>query len=455
MVWVVGISGVVVIIMLSWCYCHNLDWQIKILRVRLNQTIRCPRRDRQAVQSLLKKIYAVMNEGMTRNHATAVYQTLDLLKLAFGYGLVRSGESARLMAIGIGALNNNKPDAVGFLIDAFWPLIRQLPSEDVVIAVNQLTLIGVLSFKKKQNFLAAKVVQCILFIMEQTDGSEDRNIVVAAMKALKVLGVLSLRRRDADLFREINQRLSLWLVASRKPNEMTGEIINIFTAWLHRIIWLNETMLFTVIVDVILNLIREDVLIDDGIELVIDELGNVAASACLNPNSPLTPLVLEFMFKLAHGRKTSRCWTKVIAIAGRVAKLGVYRHGLVGAFNVMYPLLELGRKLLGTELKFIEIVDEIRQQLLFRVVRESLIILTYAARQNLIGSTGETIVDVFTCWTGRPELMVNQKSVKKYCQLLFLFWLKNKHQGKKYMPCNAEFIEPILFSSIERQRLGI
>jgi len=88
------------------------------------------------------------------------YQALDLLKLAFGYGLVRNGESARLMAIGVTALNTNKPDTVSFIIDAFRPLVRQLPPEAIVSAVEQLTLIGIVALKQKHNFLTAKVVEC-------------------------------------------------------------------------------------------------------------------------------------------------------------------------------------------------------------------------------------------------------------------------------------------------------
>ncbi|WP_378956388.1 hypothetical protein [Pelosinus sp. sgz500959] len=455
MFWMIGISSVVVFIILGWYYLHNLDWQIKFLIARLNKMIRCQKRDRQAIKSLLKDSYTIINKGMVCNHSTAVYQTLDLLKLAFGHGLVRSGESGRLMAIGISALNNNKPDVVGFVVDAFRPLVRQLSPDDVVIAINQLTLIGVISFKKKQNFLAAKVVDCILFIMEQPDESVERKKMVAAIKALKVLGVLSLRRRDTGLFRELNIRLSTCLISSCKADDMTTEISSMLAAWLHRIIWLNETVLFTVITDMIFNLIGADVLTDDGIEVMIDELGNVAASACLNPNSPLASLILEFMFRLANERKNDRHWTRVVTIAGRVAKLAIYRHGLAAAFTIIHPLLEFGRNLLWAELKFIESVDKIRQRLLFRVVRESLLILSYCARLNLLGSTEETIVDVFKCWMGHSELMINQKSAKKYCQLLLLFWLKNKRQMKRTLSYDPEFIEPILFSSSERRRLGI
>ncbi len=455
MLWGIGISSVISLIILGWCYCHKLDWQIKYVTVKLNKTIRCSRRDRQVVQPLLKKIYKIINQGMITNHISAVYHTLDLLKLAFGSGLVRSGESTHLMAIGIRALNNNKPDVASLVVDAFRPLVRQLTPDDVVIAVNQLTLIGVTSFRKKQNFLAAKVVDCILFIMDQGTGGAEPKVLTASVKALKVLGVLALRRRDAGLFREMNIRLSVLFAASPRTDYLTVEITSMLSAWLHRIIWINEPLLFTVMVDFISNLIRDDVLVGDGVEGIIDELGDAGSSACLNPHSPLTTLILDFMFTLGNNQKTMRHYARVIAISGRVAKLSVYRHGIVKAFSSIHPLFEFGRTLLRAELKMIESIDTTRQKILFSVVRENLIILEYAAKQDLLGSTGETIVDVFRCWEKHPEGIMNLKSVKKYCQLLLLVWLKNKRNGKKYMPNDTAFIEPILFSNRERQQLGI
>ena len=453
----VGILSILVLAMIfAWYYCRRLDWQIKLLTVRLNNLIRSKQRDRQVVKRLLKSIYIIINKGMTLNNSMIVYQALDLLKLAFGYGLVRPGESGKLMAIGITALNNNKPDTVSLIIDAFSPLTRQLPSESIVNVVEQLTLIGTIVLKQKHNFLAAKVVKCIFFIMEKTDVMADKKILVAAIKALKVIGILGLRRRDTVLLREINMLLSAWLFANPRNDDISKEIASTLTAWLHRITWLDDAILFSIIAESTFNLIEAEALTDTGVELIIDEWGNIAASACLNPNSSIARLIIELLFKVADHQKSNKQWIKVIALTGRVAKLAAYRHGVNATFMVMYSILDLGRKLLWTELRYVEYIDEPRHELLFRVVRECLIILTYGARQNLLGSAGETIVDVFKCWLVHPENIINEKSVKKYCQFLLLFWLKNKKNWKKYMPCGAaELMEPMLFTNIEKQRLGI
>jgi len=452
-------AGIVIIVTLvmifNWSYCRNLDWQIKLLTVRLNRLIRCQRRDKQVAKQLLKSIYVTLNKGMTVNKSIVVYQALDLLKLAFGNGLVRPNESDRLMAIGVTALNNNSPDSVSLIIDAFKPLVRQLSPVAIVNMVEQLTLIGTIALKQKQNFLAAKVVECIFFIMEQADVTTDRKILVVSIKALKVIGVLGLRRRDTALFREIDMRLSVWLIDNPRIDDISMEIANTLTAWLHRVAWLDDEFIFSIIADSTFSLIEAGIVSDAGIELIIEEWGNIAASACLNPNSPIAKLIIEFVFKVANYQKSNKQWIHVIALAGRVATLAVYRHSIIEAFMVVYPIMELGRKLLWEELRYVGYIDEFRHELLFRVVRECLIILTHAARQNIFGSVGETIIDVFKCWTEHPAIIINPKSVKRYCQFLLLFWLKNKKQTKRNIPNNAGFMEPILFSNVEKQRLGI
>ena len=456
MFWVTLITSIVaLLIILSWYYYRNVDWQIKLLTARLKRAIHLKKRDQRVVQQLLKKIYVIIQKSTAENNSIVVYQSLDLLKLAFGYGLVRSNESTRLMAVGIAALRSKNYDTASFVLDTFRPLVRQLPASDNCIAIDQLTLIGVLALKQKQNFLTAKVVECIFFIMEQTDVAVDRKVLASAIKALKVIGVLGLRRRDTALFREITIRLSSWLIANPRTNDITEEIATMLTAWLHRIVWLDEGFLFVIITDFTFSLVEAQVLSAKGVELIVDEWGSIAASASLNPRSSMAGVLVEFLFKIASVQKTDKQWNKVVDIAGRVAKLAVSRRGLMDSFMVLHPMLEIGKDLLWAQLQCVEAVDVSRQQLLYKVIRECLIVLTYAARQDLLGSTGESIISIYEHWRSRPECISNQKTLKKYCQLLLLFWLKNKRKSKREMAGVANFIDPILFSNRERQRLGI
>lgn len=449
-----GVISMAGLIMLRWYYCRNLNWQIKVLTASLKNKISAKQQNTQVVQQLLKKIYVLIHKSMAVDDSIAVYQSLDLLKLAFGYGLVRGRESSNLMGICVVALHNKKPDTVSFVLDVFRPLLRQLPPEEVISAVDQLTIIGVMALKGKYNFLAAKVVECIFFIMEQTQGTVDPKIIVASLKALKVIGVLGLRRRDMELFREINRRLS-GARASLVNQNVADEIGKMLSAWLYRIAGLNDLSLFVVITDLTRSLIQDKAIAGDGFDLLIDEWGDVAATACLNPNSPMAGLIIEFLFQVVSAPLLHKQWIKTLVIAGRVGKLAMDRHGLILSFQALHPMLEVGRNLLRMELKFLEYIDEIQQQYLFRVIRECLSILNYGAKQNILGSTGETIIELFTYWVSCSGHGGNHQSIKKYCQLLLLFWLKNKRQSKRYMPPNINCIEPMLFSEKEKLRLGL
>jgi hypothetical protein len=454
LLWVAALSGIL-LIMAVYCYYRNVSWKIKLLTVRLNRIIRCPKRDRRTIKQLLKELYSILNRSIANDDFVTAYQITDLLKLAYGYGIMRRDETARLMAVIVSALNNGKSDVAGFIVDAYRPLIRQLLPEFVPSVAEQLTLIAAVSLKQKQNFLVAKVTECIFLIMEVKDTPSNKDILIAAIKAFKVIGVLGLRRRDVALFREVNTRLSSWFITNAKTGDGSEDLVNMLTAWLHRIVQMNGLVLFDQIEECTQSLIDAKLLSENAMELLFEEWGNLAASACLNPNSTLAGRIINFLFVTVKGNDCKNYWVKVISIAGRVAKLAVSRHGIPIAFVTLYPLLEEGRKLLWSELRFVQSADAYRQEILFRIVRECLIVIAFASRQELIGSSGQSIVEVYNCWVGNSTITTNPKSIKKYCQLLLFSWLKDKRQIKKHMPHGSELTEPILFSQGERYRFGI
>jgi hypothetical protein len=452
--WVASISISLIVILICYYY-RKLTWKIKIVTFRLNKIIHNSNRDKKVVRRLLKELYTLVNKSIANNDATTAYQVIDLLKLAFGYGVMRQDESARLMALSIAALNKKNPDIVSFILDSYRPLIRQLSPEDIPAVAEHLTVIGVIALKQKENFLVAKVTEIIFLITDRADTPGDKTILIAILKAFKVIGVFSLRRRDIALFREISVRFTSWFITNHPLVNVTEEIIGMLVGWLHRIIGMNDPVLLEMVEDCAYNLIDSNVLVEESMELLFAELGNLAASACLNPNSILAGSIISFLFTVASREEESRHWTRVVAIAGRVIKLAVSCHGIIMAFMIFYPMLEIGRTLLWSELRFVQCIDEARQEMLFAIVKESLIIISFAAKQDLIGSPGQTIVEIFKCWVEKPGMFVHHKSIKKYCQLLLFFWLKDKRQAKKYMPHNNELIEPMLFSDSERIRFRI
>ncbi|MBP2661599.1 MAG: hypothetical protein H6Q69_4631, partial [Firmicutes bacterium] len=168
MFWVASISSVLTILLIRYYY-RKCNWKFKILTFRLNTLIRSSRRDKKVAQRLLKQVYVLLHKSIASNDTAMAYQAIDLLKLAFGYGIMRQDETVRLMAISVAALNEKQPDMVSFILDAFRPLIRQLSPECIPGAAEQLTLIGVIALKQRQNFLVAKITECIFLIMDRGD----------------------------------------------------------------------------------------------------------------------------------------------------------------------------------------------------------------------------------------------------------------------------------------------
>lgn len=453
LLWVVAISIILIIIIV--CYYRKVSWQMTLLTFRLNRIIRCPQRNKRTVQRLLKHFYSILNRSIAINDSVTAYRIIDLLKLSYGSGLMRQDEAARLMAITVSALNNGNPDIAGFILDAFRPLIRQLAPQFIPRVAEHLTLISAVALKQKQSFLVVKVAECIFFIMERSDAALDKNILEATIKALKVIGVIGLRRHDVSLFREITVRLSIWFATHPITEDVTEEIVNMLTAWLYRIVRMDEIVPFDLIEECVYSLIEAKLLSGNSMEYLFVEWGNLAASACLNPNSPLAGRILNFLFIVIEKEGSYRHLVQVVTIAGRVGKLAVSCHGITVAFMVFYPMLEMGRKLLWSELRFTQCVDEYRQEMLFTIVRECLVVIAFASRQELVGSSGQSIVDIYNCWIKNADITTNAKSVKKYCQFLLFFMLKDKRQAKKYMPYDSGLTEPILFSDAEKHRFGI
>lgn len=453
MFWLVWVGGLLAILLIYW-YRQKDSWKIKILTFRLNALIRKSPKDKREVQRLLKQLYALLNKSIAANDAVMAYQAIDLLKLAFGCGIMRQDEPARLMAVSVAALNKKNPDLANFILDAFRPLIRHISPECIPGAAEQLTLIAAIALKQRQNFLVAKIIECIFLIMDRGDAAQDKAIINAAIRAFKVIGVLSLRRRDIALFREVGTRFSGWFTTGHFKTDSAEELVGILTAWLHRIVGMNSIPLFSMMEDFTDALLRSNAL-DGKFDLLYEEWGNLAAAACLNPNNLLAGNILRFLFSIAGSRPDYSDWAKVVTVAGRVIKLTVSRHGILESFVVFHPMLEAGRTLLWSELRFVQCIDDNKQKMLFAVVKESLLIISFAAKQELVGSLGQTIADIFKCWIKRPDMAEKQKSIKKYCQMLLLFWLKDKRPTKKYLPYTDMLTEPILFTEHERQRFKI
>lgn len=449
---IICIAGIVMLIM--WRRWRQLDRQIGRLAVRLNKFARSGRRrNLQKGQQILRHIYLAVNAAIAERNSAALYQAIDLLKLALGEGILRTDEPIHLMAVAIAALRTKQPDTAGMILDAFKPLMRCLPKEYMPSVAEQLTLIGAVALKEKQYFLVAKAAENILAILERADLTSEKPIVQASLRALKVMGSIAVRRRDPALFREIAARLARWVIDNTEYN-LSGEIVPVLNVLLHRIVKSGDTAIFDVFSELIVQLCEAGVWSEEAINLLLPEWTNLAGLACLDPNSVLAVKIIEIMPCLIDKGQNIRQWTLVVNNTGQVAKLAISHHGLKDAFPVVVPLLEMGRRYFMAELKFGEYADGFRRQVLFKILKECLMLITFVARQDMTVTPGDVVADIFQLWLIHPPAAANPKSIKKFCQLLLIFWTRTRRrQAKRYIPANRELIEPELISEDEKKRL--
>ncbi|MEN6413228.1 MAG: hypothetical protein ABFC84_10810 [Veillonellales bacterium] len=454
--WIVSVTGILLLAAAAlWHRSRRWNWKIKLAAAKLNKLIQRRQRDQKAETKLLRQLYSLLHTSIAAGDASVTYQLVDLLKLAFGSQLFRVDEAARLMSLCVVAIHNRQPELAGIIMDGFHPLFRCLPAEALPDAAEQLTVISTTAVKKKYSFILSKAVTCIFALADRTK-CDNNPAGVAILQALQVTGILALRRQDADLWRELVVRMSGW-ITEIPQSSASGTIVGVLSAWLYRIIRYNGMTPFEIITPLVHKLIECDVLTDDALSILFREWGEAAGAACLNPKSELATQIFLVVIEAAGVRADIPVWNRAIKMVGQVSALAATRHGIVEAFSMLFPLLDSGRKLLTAELKFGQYGDGFRLQQLFIVLRETIMLAELKARQSMTISVGEVIAEIYHCWVIYPQANCSQKAIKKYCQLLLLFWQRiRQREAKRSIPLLApELVEPVLLSKQDRKQLGL
>lgn len=410
--------------------------------------------DRNEANELLRQIYDLVHAGISANQPVAAYKALDLLKTAFGTGVIRASEPSYLTAVFIQALRARDLDTATAALDAFRQMLKRLPMSGMAQALEQLGFIAAVTLRDRQSFLAAKSADIIFAVLERPELSADPSVIVSALRTLRLVGTLALRRHDNDLFRELTNRLAAVVAAKAAVPGTAAEIVSLMAQWLHRIVRNDDMAMFTLLLNVASALPARDSSLDGDIQSLIREWQELAGTSCLNPNSILAEGIVSFTLQLALERGAQKGWEQAVTGAGQIARLAITRHGLKAALPRILPLLSVGRELLALELKIgnCENADSFRQQALYFVVRECVALCEFTARQDLVTTTGDIIADISRYWT-EYSVHASPKGIKRFCQLLFAYWTRINRQAKK-VAINEELAQPVLLSESDKQRLG-
>jgi hypothetical protein len=457
-VWLYGAAAAAALLLLLAAFLYRrsrgLDKRYRRLAARVARLKRG--RVNPETLNLLRRLYGLTHTAVDAGDEQAAYKIVDLIKTVYGQGIFRPDEAVPLAALAALAARRKQPDTAAAALDAFRLLLRRLPGETVPAAAEQLTSVVAVVLREKYNFLAAKAVEITFDLLEKYGWGSGPN-TAAALKVLRTAGVLVLRRRDTGLFRETVVRLDAAL-PEKIDCPAAADLVALTGAWLHRIVQNNDNETFAILADFTARRGDSGLWAPADLAALVREWHNLAGTASLRPRSALAPTISERALRLALNGGGIKEWEAAVAGAGQTARLALQRHGLAEGFALLLPLLEIGRELLARELKFgtLENAADFRPQALYIIVRETLAIAEFVARQDMVTTVGDILTEILRCWTaaGRAAPGATPRAAKRYCQLLAAYWLRARGRQAKLSALSPELVLPVLLTDTDKQRLG-
>lgn len=422
--WWIALAGIC--IAAWWLITRRLAWRFSVLAFRLRRLAQRPQRNRTAGKQSMLQLYKILQTCLTDGRDNEVYQALDLLKFALGNGLGTAAEAVRLASVVYFAVRVGRFDVASHILDAFRPLLKNLPPAEMPPVIEQLGLLAVMSLKQRQNFLAARTME-ILF---GSAGHADPAVRKALLRAIRLTGLLALKRNDAGLIREIQTKLECWLATEPDGSLLSEQIAHIVAAWLHRVVKTGNVPLFELITGHMEQLAEKELLSPQALCSLILECIPLSVMDSLNPLSELSGQVAAFSLDLAAKTRDITSWRHALQGVMQAARLAVNQRSLTESFMVIYPLLETGRSLLATELTASPRQDTFRQQALHILLSECWQLIEFISRQNFTTTLADIIEQIYQEWLACPQNAGQHKSIRRFCQLLFLYCTRPKRRQK-------------------------
>lgn len=447
-VWLIVLIGIV--IAAWWSYTRRLEWQFASIASQLNKVTRQRQVNAAAAKRIMRQVYKLLKASLIAGKADDAYRAFDMLKLGLGHGLGRQGESERITAAIYLALRSNQPDAAGHGIDTFRPLLKNVTTAEIPAAVEQLGLIAIISLKQRQNFLAAKAVEVIFTSLYL---AQDDAVHASVMRAIRLVGLTALRRGDVGLIREIQAKLAGWLATEPESSLAHEQVAGLFGAWLNRVVKVGEASIVEPLIQYIGELAEKEILSPKALASIVVECSHIAGMDSLNPYSQVAGSISMLSLELAIQVRTNDTWRQAVDAVGQAARLAVAQRSLGESFDIIYPLFEIGRRLLVSELNSGPLSDTFRQQALYVLMRECLQLVEFVSRQNFTATAADIIDQLYQDWIKRQANPGQEKSIKKFCQLLFLYCTRVKRSQRRLTADGSGFNSPDSMTAANRERL--
>lgn len=444
--------GIVLVFIFIWYRSRGTDRKVKRLGAELDSLIRRRRMPERNDQYLVK-VFNLLQQGIAVANTPVCYQAVDLLKTAYGEGIIRIGELSHIVSLSAMAIREKQYDVAGILTDAARLIVRRQATDQAEGALEQLQLLATVALKEKQNFIAAKAAELIFYILEKTDHRNGMATTLRALAALQAVGVLVIRRRDSFMLREFTSQLIDWYGQSDPVYDTS--FAELIAAWLHRSLHSSDTAAFEIICDFIAKITETRSLDCSALRLLVTEVKNMAGTLSMEPGNRAAAMLIRIILEMSYARDNIEESRQAVQAVGEVARMSIHNHDLCAAFPILLPLLDYGRKMLILELKFggEASAGGHRQRVLFFLIKECLSIFEFTARKRMTDSMADIVDECIYHWQAGPETMHTLKSFRKFCSLLLLYRAANRRS--KLSAVSSQAGRLTLFTDKEQERLKV
>lgn len=402
--------------------------------------------------SLLRDVYKILNICLLNGDQVLAYKAVDLLKLVFAEKLWRADEPLRLTGTVVAALGGNQPDIASLVLDTFRPMLRNSDVTFIPQICEQLSLISTIALKKKQNFLVDKTSEHIFYILDNPAWISNSGVTNAALTALKVIGIVALKQHDIAFLRELGVKLLALHVFN---DEAGASLTNVLGSWMRQIVKYNDKAAFNELSSTIEQLFITERLKGADFIILLNDWKDFTGAAALNPDISMAVAITNLMLVLGVKLQNIRLWTKTVKCIVEVTKIALSREELDDAFPIIQVLMESGRKLM-LGLPHGHSFDAFSPEALYILVQECVMLTEYIARSNMTSISGDIILKLFQKWNHSPNAQLQTKSIRKFCQLLLIYWQHSKKRQAQRSLADVKYLaEPSLITDADRQMLGL
>lgn len=444
--------GIILLVIYIGYRSQDTETRLKRLENELATLIRRRRRPEKDGK-YLSRVFELLQKNIVVKHTGNCYQAVDILKTAYGARIVRPEEVSHIVSLTVMAMREKQYDIAGILMDTLRLIVKRQANDKIKETLTQLQLAASIALKEKQNFIAAKAVDLVFYILEKADRQADNTVSGPALTVLRSIGVLVIRRRDAAMLREMVAKLTDWYEQADAGNDLI--VASLITAWLYRAIYSSEQASFDTVYEFVIKINEMRNLANEARQLLITDIKNLAGTLSLDPVSNRAAVLVKLIVEIGSMHENIKDSQTAVRAAGEIVRMSIHNHDFAAAFPLFAQIMDYGRKLLIMELKFGGEVSAggYRQHALFFIIKESLSIIEFAVRKRMTDHAADLVAEMIRYWEACPTKIYTLKSFKKFCGLLLLYRAASRRSKR---PDSEERLTNLaLFTEKEQERIKV